>query len=241
MQGDGQRGALVREAKAQAAILGGFTGFLWLVQIVNAVLFQGRLFALGVVPRTLSGLWGILFAPFLHASFAHLLANTVPLVVLGWFVMLRRKRNLFTVSLLAALVGGLGTWLIGPALSVHAGASVLVFGYLGYLLSRGIFERRFWPIVGSALVFFLYGSALTGLLPGAIGISWQGHLFGLLGGVLAARLLRQAPGAAAEPEPVRRRIAERAGAEVEPDVDHDAEIEADLERAREMVKAQRRL
>jgi membrane associated rhomboid family serine protease len=240
-QGDGERGALVSEVKAQATILGGFAGVLWLIQIVNAFVFQGGLARLGIVPRTLGGLWGILFAPFLHGSFAHLIANTVPLMVLGWFVMLRRKRDLFTVSLLSALVGGLGTWLFAPALSVTIGASVLIFGYLGYLLSRGIFERRLWPIAGSVLVFFLYGGALFGVLPGAPGISWQAHLFGLLGGVLAARMMRGAPGVVAEPTPVRRRIAEGVGkgARVEAADEHDAEIEEELERAKEMVKAQR--
>jgi membrane associated rhomboid family serine protease len=239
-QGHGDRSALVTEAKAQALILGGFAGLLWLIQILNAFVFGGALVGLGVVPRTLAGLWGVLFAPFIHGSFTHLIANTVPLVVLGWLVMLRRKRDLFTVSLISALVGGLGTWLIAPALSVTVGASVLVFGYLGYLLSRGIFERRFWPIAGSLLVFFLYGGALFGVLPGAIGISWQAHLFGLLGGVLAARMMRGGTGAVVEPQrPVRRRIAEGAGAgaRVAAVADQDAEIEAELERAREMVRA----
>ncbi len=241
-QGGGEQGALVSEMKAHAVILGGFAGVLWLIQIVNAFIFRGALVGLGIVPRTLSGLWGILFAPFLHGSFAHLIANTVPLLVLGWFVMLRRKRDLFTVSLLAALVGD-GTWLFAPALSVTVGASVLIFGYLGYLLSRGIFERSFWSIAGSVAVFFLYGGALFGVLPGAAGISWQAHLFGLLGGVLAARMMRGAPGAVAQPAPVRRRIAEGVGqgTPVEAEEDHDAEIEAELARAKEMVKAQRRL
>jgi membrane associated rhomboid family serine protease len=242
-QGGGDRSALVAEAKAQGLILGGFAGLLWLVQIVNAFVFGGALSAYGVQPRTIAGLWGILFAPFLHASFAHLIANTVPLLVLGWLVMLRKKRDLFTVSALAALVGGLGTWLIGPALSVEVGASVLIFGYLGYLLLRGVFERRLWPIVGSVLVFFFYGGALFGVLPGAAGISWQAHLFGLLGGILAARVLRTprvaAVGAGA---PVQRRIAASSGARVgvpgpEREAAAEAEIDAELELARERVKA----
>jgi len=180
---------LVQELKSHGIVLFGLVAFMWLVQIVNALVFQGRLAGLGVHPRTLSGLLGILFAPFLHGSFAHLIGNTLPLVVLGWFVMLRRKRDLLYVSASAALVGGLGTWLIGPSLSVHVGASVLVFGYLGYLLVRGFLERSFWSIAGSLAVFFLYGGALLGVLPGDVGISWQSHLFGLLGGVLAARAL----------------------------------------------------
>jgi membrane associated rhomboid family serine protease len=199
--------ALVVEAKAHAKILGGFVGLLWLIQIVNAVIFHGHLTNLGIQPRSLDGLSGILFAPFLHANFAHLIANTVPLAVLGWFVMLRQKRDLLTVSVLAGLVGGLGTWLTAGAGTVTIGASILIFGYLGYLLFRGIFERRFWPIVGSLVTFFLYGGALAGIVPGAVGVSWQGHLFGLLGGIIAARLLTRKPAVpGATSAPVRRRI-----------------------------------
>ena len=178
------------EIRAQARVLGGFVGILWAIHIVNAIVFQGGLVALGIHPRTLSGLFGIFFAPLLHGSFAHISANTVPLVVLGALVMQRRKRDLITVSVLSALVGGLGTWLIAPSASVHVGASILIFGYLGYLLLRGVLQRRVWPIVGSVVAFLLYGGALWGVLPGQAGISWQGHLFGLIGGMLAARLLR---------------------------------------------------
>jgi membrane associated rhomboid family serine protease len=181
--------ALKTELKAHGKILGGVVGFMWAVFFVNLLVFQGHLTSFGVQPRTLSGLFGILLAPFLHVDLAHLVSNTVPMLVLGWFVMLRRKRDLLYVSLLSALVGGLGTWLIGPAASVHVGASVLVFGYLGYLLLRGILERKFWSIAGSLAVFFLYGGVLFGVLPGNPGVSWQGHLFGLLGGLGAARLL----------------------------------------------------
>jgi len=105
-------------------------------------------------------------------------------------------------------VGGLGTWLIAPALSVHVGASILIFGYLGYLLARGIFERHFWPIVGSIVTFVIYGGALFGVLPGQPGISWQGHLFGLIGGVLAARLLQKPRLETAKKSAPKQRIAE---------------------------------
>jgi membrane associated rhomboid family serine protease len=194
------------EIRAQARVLGGFVGLLWVIHIVNAVLFQGALAGLGIHPRTLWGLAGIFFAPFLHASFAHIAANTLPLLVLGALVMQRRKRDLAIVSVISAVVGGLGVWLIGGAATVHIGASILVFGYLGYLLLRGVFERRVWPILGSIFVFFLYGGALWGVLPGQTGVSWQGHLFGLAGGILAARLLAAAPGGPATP-PIKSRIA----------------------------------
>jgi membrane associated rhomboid family serine protease len=197
--------ALVVQAKSHAKILGGFVGLLWVIQIINSVIFQGHLTNLGIQPRSLDGLWGILFAPFLHGNFAHLIANTVPLAVLGWFVMLRQKRDLLTVSLLAGLVGGLGTWLTAAAGTVTIGASGLIFGYLGYLLFRGIFERRFWPIIGSIVTFFLFGSILWGVVPGTVGVSWQGHLFGLLGGIIAARLLAAKQLAQQVPKPLAGR------------------------------------
>lgn len=198
--------ALRDEVRAQARILGGFVGLLWAIHIVNVVLFGGRLVALGIRPRSLSGLLGIVFAPFLHGGFGHLAANTLPLFMLGALVMTRRKSDLLVVSAFSGLVGGLGTWLIAPAMSVHVGASILIFGYLGFLLLRGVFERKLWSLLGSALVFLVYGGALWGVLPGQIGISWQGHLFGLLGGVLAARLMHR-PDEAPALAPGKTRIA----------------------------------
>jgi len=182
--------ALKQEAKAQATILGSFVGSMWIIQVVNTIV-GGRLVGLGIHPRSIVGLVGILFAPFLHAGFGHLLANTVPLVVLGLIILQRRKRDLLYVSTISGLVAGLGTWLIASASSVHVGASSLVFGYLGYLIARSFYDRKVWSIVTSIFVFFLYGGALFGIFPGQIGISWQGHLFGLLGGILSARILHR--------------------------------------------------
>ena len=181
--------ALVREAKGQAAIVGSLVGVMWLQEIVDTVFLHGSLDRFGIHPRTLDGLIGIFLAPFLHGGFPHLIANTVPFVVLAFLIMLRRKRDLAVVTAISTVVGGMGIWLIGASNSVHIGASILVFGYLGYMLSRGVFERRFWPIVGSIAVFFLYGGALFGVLPGQQGISWEGHLFGFIGGVLSGSLL----------------------------------------------------
>ncbi len=222
------------EIRAQARVLGGFVGLLWVIHIVNAVLFRGSLVGLGIHPRTLWGLVGILFAPFLHGSVAHISANTVPLVVLGALVMARRKRDLAVVSAFSALVGGLGIWLVGGAATVHIGASILVFGYLGYLLLRGVFERRLWPILGSVFVFFLYGGALWGVLPGQAGVSWQGHLFGLLGGILAARFLRSSSGAPGTPavEQMKSRIAEIRSRIAPTSPPDEGSVEEELERLR---------
>jgi membrane associated rhomboid family serine protease len=119
------------------------------------------------------------------------MANTGPLLVLGWFVMWRETRHWFVVTAMSTLIGGIGVWLIGAANSVHIGASIIVFGLLGHLMSRGYFERRFWPVLGSVAVGVMYGGALWGLLPVHSGVSWEGHLFGFLGGIVAARLLRR--------------------------------------------------
>lgn len=175
--------------KTQATILGGFVIFIWLIEVMDQFLFRGALDNFGVWPRTAAGLWGILLAPLLHVGFAHLAANTVPFLVLGWFVMVRRLRDFFTVTLIVMLVSGLGVWLVAPSNTVHLGASGLIFGYFGFLLLRGYFERSFSSIVWSMLVLFLYGGMIWGVLPQQVGISWQSHLFGFVGGGLAANWL----------------------------------------------------
>ena len=144
----------------------------------------------GIQPRTMSGLVGILFAPLLHGSFAHLMANTVPFLVLGFLVMVRGLGTFIGVTLMVIVLGGLLVWLLAPGNSIHIGASGLIFGYIGYLLARGYFERNFSSLAVAALVALLYGGALWGVLPGQIGVSWQGHLFGFLSGVATAGLLR---------------------------------------------------
>ena len=181
---------LVGEAKSQIGILAGFVGLMWAVEILD-VFLGGALDQFGIIPHSLVGLRGILFAPFLHGGFLHLISNTVPFVILGWLVMLRRTSDFWTVTAVVMLVAGLGTWLFAPPWTVHIGASGVVFGYLGFLLSRGYFERSFGAIALSLVVGLLYGGMIFGVLPGQIGISWQGHLFGFLGGILAAQLLAQ--------------------------------------------------
>jgi membrane associated rhomboid family serine protease len=178
--------ALTRELKTQGTILGGLVGVMWAVEIVDLAL-GGALNSFGIRPHSLIGLRGILFAPFLHSGFAHLIGNTIPFLILGWFVMLQETSDFFIVSAIAMLVGGLGTWLFGSANSVHIGASGVIFGYLGFLLARGYYERNIPSIFLAIIVGVFYGGAIWGILPTQIGISWQGHLFGFIGGILAAR------------------------------------------------------
>lgn len=170
-------------------ILVGLTLLLWGIHIVNIGLFQGRLILQGIYPRQLEGLDGIIWAPFLHGSISHLAANTLPLFTLGGLIMLGEAGDFVFVTILAALISGLGTWLIGAPNSVHVGASGVVFGYFGYLLLRGYFDRSAFAITASVLVIVFYGSFLWGVLPNQPGVSWEGHLFGFVGGCLAAWLL----------------------------------------------------
>ncbi|MCA9900994.1 MAG: rhomboid family intramembrane serine protease [Anaerolineales bacterium] len=183
---------LQQQLKTPLLVIGGFVALLWLIEIVDQLIFGGRLDSFGVHPRTLSGLWGILWAPLLHSGFRHLLANTGPLLILGSIVMFsRRLRDFFLISFVVVFVGGLGTWFIGPRASVHLGASGLIFGYFGFLLLSAYFERSCRAIAIALVVLLLYSGIIWGVLPQGGGISWQTHLFGFLGGGLAAYLLSQ--------------------------------------------------
>jgi membrane associated rhomboid family serine protease len=165
--------------------LGGLVAILWIVEIVNA-LDSYRLDNDGIVPRSVAHLDGIVFAPFLHASFGHLLSNTVPFVILGAAIALAGARRLLFVSLIAALVSGAGTWLTAPGGTVTVGASGVVFGYATYLISRGVFNRRIAELGLGLVVLVVFGGALVYDLIPHTGISWEAHLFGGIGGVLAA-------------------------------------------------------
>ncbi len=188
--------SLASELKLQLTILGTFVVLFWSLEIADQIVFQrlmpGGLDRFGIRAWHLSGITGILFAPFLHGGFGHLIANTVPFVMLGWLVMLQETSDFFLVTGITMLVAGAGTWLFGAPGSIHIGASSLIFGYLGFLLLRSYFERNLTSIAVSILVFSLYGGVVWGVFPSGPGISWQGHLFGFIGGILAARWIGKA-------------------------------------------------
>ncbi len=181
--------AIARELKNHVTILGGAIAIIWILEIIDLFFLGGKLNAYGIRPHSIIGLRGILFAPFLHGGLGHLIANTIPFLTLGWLIMLRETSDFFIVTAITMIVSGLGVWLFGNPYSVHIGASGVIFGYLGFLLLRGYFERSFIAIVLSLIVGFFYGGVIWGILPTNSGISWEGHLFGFIGGVLAARLL----------------------------------------------------
>jgi membrane associated rhomboid family serine protease len=163
---------------------------MWVTEVINTI-DSNRLDSDGIWPRNLSHLWGIVTAPFLHASFQHLFANTVPLVFLGLIIALRGAARLAMVSAIVILLGGLGTWLISPSNAVTIGASGLVFGYATYLLARGFFDRSALELLTGLVVGLVWGGALIGSLVPRDHVSWQGHLCGGVAGVIAAYALRR--------------------------------------------------
>jgi len=169
------------------AVVAAMAVLMWLVEVVDVV--AGDLDGAGIRPRDPEGLFGIVASPFLHGSFAHLLGNTVPFLVLGAGIALGGLARVVAVTIIVAVVGGLGTWLTAASGTVTIGASGIVFGFAAYLVARGVYSRRALHLGAGLLVLALFGTTLlTGLMP-TPGVSWQAHLFGAVGGVLAARLL----------------------------------------------------
>ncbi len=184
------RGALIKRQTQREGIglLIAIVALMWLVEVINAI--DGyRLKYDGIYGRDLGRMWGIVTAPFLHVSFAHLIANTIPFVFMGVIIALRGAGRLALVTAIVILVGGLGTWLIAPAHVSTVGASGVVFGYAAYLLARGVFNRSLTEVLIGALVGIVWGGALLASLVPHYGVSWQGHVCGALAGVLAAWLL----------------------------------------------------
>ena len=161
----------------------------WIIEILDFFVFKGSLDRYGIQPHSLIGLRGIFLAPFLHGGFKHLIANTVPFLTLGWLTMIQETSDFFIVSLMSVIVGGMGVWLFAAPGSVHIGASILIYGYLGFLLLRGYFQKNIPSIALSIFVAVIYGSLIWGVLPAQTGISWQGHLFGFIGGAIAAKMV----------------------------------------------------
>lgn len=160
---------------------------MWTIELVDTVLLDERLQANGIEPRNRSGIDGIAYSPFLHLGWPHLIANTVPFLVLGGLVTLWGWRRWVAVTVIVVVLGGAATWLLARS-GNHIGASGLVFGYFGFLIGAVFFERRLWPIVPAAIAVFAYGSAVVGGLVPTDGVSWEGHAFGAVAGIVAARL-----------------------------------------------------
>ena len=169
-------------------LLVGIVGLMWFVEIVNAIdsyhLNDG-----GIYPRNVGHLWAVATSPFLHAGFQHLIDNTIPFLFMGVIIALQGAARLALVTLIVIVIGGVGTWLIAPAGSDTVGASGVVFGYATYLLTRGIFDRSVVELMTGAVVGVIWGGALLASLVPHYHVSWQAHLCGGIGGIVAAWLL----------------------------------------------------
>lgn len=179
-------------AKTAAAVMFIWVGLLWLIECVD-VMTHHALDTFGIVPQQIGELRDIIPAAFIHFGFDHVAANSLPLLVLGFLAGLRGIGRLLSVVFVIIMASGGGVWLVAPPHTNTAGASGVVFGLFGYLLVRGFVDRRLIDIAVGLIVAVAYGSILWGVLPTAQGVSWQGHLFGLVGGVVGAFLFRDRP------------------------------------------------
>lgn len=184
---DGRIGhpGLLSAAIGAASLPLGLVAVLWTIEIADRIL-PGDWERAGIEPRTDDGLLGVVLAPLLHADWSHLISNTVPLLVLGFLLATAGPRTFASVTTVIWLAGGVAVWLFAGADTLHIGASGVVFGWIGFLVTRGVFSRSVGQIVIGIAVLVLYGSTLLGVLPGQEGISWQGHLFGAVAGICAA-------------------------------------------------------
>lgn len=163
---------------------------LFLVQLLNWATQHSLSIAGGIQPREFDHIAGVVVAPLLHWSFEHVYANSIPLIMLGTFALADGVRRFAYSTGVIVLVAGIGTWIIGSD-GIHAGASGVVFGFLGLVLARGVVERSWWHAAAALLVAMLYWGMLSGMAPQEGPISWEGHLCGFIGGVLAAILFRR--------------------------------------------------
>jgi membrane associated rhomboid family serine protease len=187
-------GAPLRRAQTQLEgliVLTGIVGIMWIVEAINSLDSNRISKSDGIYARNLDHIWGIFTAPFLHFSWQHLIANTVPFVFMGVIIALQGARRLMLVTLIIIVIGGLGTWLIAPSGTDTAGVSGVVFGYATYLFTRGFFNRSVLELLTGLVVGVVWGGALLSSIVPHYGISWQGHACGAVAGVIAAYLMRR--------------------------------------------------
>jgi membrane associated rhomboid family serine protease len=181
-----------QNASSGFVLVAAMAGLMWVVEVLDAIL-PAELDRNGIRPRDGDGLLGIVAAPFLHGGFGHLLANTIPFLLLGVVIALGGALRVLAVTVIVAVVGGAATWLLGPDNTIHIGASGIVFGYAGYLVARFFYTRNPLHLAAGVAVVAVWGTTLVAGFVPTPGVSWQGHLFGAVGGLVAARALHRRP------------------------------------------------
>ena len=172
-------------------LLVGITAFMWLIEGINSIVGGERLDRWGGIhARNIGDLWSVFTSWFLHANFSpHLIDNTIPFLFMGAFIALHGARRLAAVTVIVIVIGGIGTWLISPSGVYTVGASGVVFGYATYLFARGLFDRNVVELLVGVIVGFVWGAALVSSVVPHQGVSWQAHVCGAVGGVVAAYVL----------------------------------------------------
>ncbi len=181
--------AAARQSIEGLSLLVAIVAVMWIVEVINSLDSNGLDAEGGIIPRDAGRVWAIFTSPFLHYGWQHLIDNTIPFVFMGVIIALRGAAKLALVTLIVIVIGGLGTWLIAPANTQTVGASGVVFGYATYLLARGLFDRSLLEILTGVVVGVVWGGALVASVVPHTGISWQAHVCGAIGGVIAAWLL----------------------------------------------------
>ena len=184
-----RRGLAARQSVEGLALLAAIVALMWVIEVINSLDANALTTDAGIIPRSTDHVWAIFTSPFLHANFQHLIDNTIPFVFMGVIIALRGAGRLALVTLIVIVVGGLGTWLIAPAGTNTIGASGVVFGYATYLFARGLFDRSALEILTGVVVGVVWGGALLSSVVPHAGVSWQAHVCGAIGGVVAAWLL----------------------------------------------------
>jgi len=182
--------SMIAEARKALWVMVGFLAIIWVVQIFNSIDDYGLSRDYGIEAREVGSLPEIFTAPFLHYSWAHIEGNSGPLFIFGFLAAYRGVKKFLAVTVLIVLLSGLGAWFISASQSVTAGASGIVFGYFGYIIVRGLFDRHRIDIVLGLVMALCFAYQFSALLPGETGVSWQGHLFGFVGGVLGGWIFR---------------------------------------------------
>lgn len=168
-----------------AGLVLGLLAVMWVLEAVDQGT-GGWFDQFGIHARQWDGLPTIFSAPLLHGGFGHLLGNSLPFAILGFLVALGGFIRWLAATLISVVTSGISAWLLTPVNTIVLGASGLIMGWLTYLIARGFFDRRPVQIIVSVVVLFFYGSMIFGVLPSRLGVSWQAHLGGAIGGVLAA-------------------------------------------------------
>ncbi len=199
--GAGDAEAVLAEARKALFVMAGILAVLWIIQIANWADHYQLTLDYGIRPRDITSLPSIFSAPFLHFSWAHIEGNSGPLFIFGFLAAYRGVKKFVFVTVLVVLTSGLTAWIAEPADTVGAGASGVVFGYFGYIMVRGFFDRHPIDMIVGAIMALCFAYQFTVLLPKA-GIGWQAHIGGLAGGVAAGWIFRERRPKAAKPDPV---------------------------------------